>query len=107
MLPPLQAGCNKISAEIRQSRNNPNIRRRRRSRPMPMPIRANPGTGNHRPRKRRLNMLNAGSGTGRAVVVMIKVGADGLVLLSVTDGGVKTQAAPVGAPVHDSEILLG
>ena len=104
MLPPLQAGCNRISAEIRQSRNNPNMRRRRRLRPMPRPIRANPGTGNHRPRKRRLNRLTAGSVTGRAVVVMAKVGAVGP--FNVTEAGEKLQAAPVGAPEHVREMLL-
>jgi len=104
LLPPLHAGCNRISAETRQSRNRPNMRRRRRSRPMPMPIRANPGTGNQRPRKRRLNRLTAGRVTGRAVVVMFRLGAVGP--FNVTEAGEKLHAAPVGAPEHVREMLL-
>jgi len=104
LLPPLQAGCNRIRADTRLSRNRPSMRRRRRSRPMPRPIRANPGTGNHRPRKRRLNRLNAGSVTGRAVVVMFKAGAVGP--FNVTEAGEKLHAAPVGAPEQVSEMLL-
>ena len=104
MLPPLHAGCNRMRADTRQSRNRPNMRRRRRSRPMPRPIRAKPGTGNHRPRKRKLNRLNAGSVTSRAVVVMFKLGAVGP--FNVTEAGEKLHAAPVGAPEHVRETLL-
>jgi len=104
VLPPLQAGCNRMSAAISESRNRPNIRRRRRSRPMPMPIRVSPGIGNQRPRNRRLVRLTAAIGTGRAVVVIVKVGAVGP--FNVTEAGEKLHAAPVGAPEHDSATLF-